>query len=187
MCIDGPAGAGKSTLAAALAAELGAAPVVHMDDLYAGWDQDLGAPLSGRVRAWLLDAWQAGLPGRHLRFDWETGQYAAWVEVPAEPVVILEGCGSAARGIRDRAATLIWVEAPLELRMVRGLDRDGVAMEPQWRTWVDREAAHFAADGTRAAAELVVDGVTGLASIPRQPPRHEPRDQPATGPSSVPD
>ncbi len=161
VCIDGPAGSGKTTLAAAVARAVGGAPVVHMDDLYQGWDQPLGAHLAGRVDAWLLTPWEAGLTGKHPRYDWVLGRFGEWVQVPAAPVVILEGCASATTGVRDRASVVIWVEAPVSLRLERGLDRDGDALEAQWRSWQEREAAHFAADGTRAAADLLVDGRTG--------------------------
>lgn len=161
MCIDGPAGSGKTTLAAAVAQALGGAPVVHMDDLYQGWEQPLGDQLAGRVDAWLLTPWEAGLPARHPRYDWVQGQFSEWIQVPAAPVVILEGCASASTAIRDRASVVVWVEAPVALRLERGLDRDGDALKVKWRTWQAREAAHFAADDTRVAADLRVDGRTG--------------------------
>jgi uridine kinase len=162
LCVDGPAGSGKTTLAEAVARHMDA-PVVHLDDLYAGWGQELGAPLAARIGAWLLDAWQVGLPGWHLRFDWHRDRYDQWVEVPAAPVVILEGCGSAGRGIRQRATAVVWVEAPPEQRRRRGLDRDGTHMEPHWVTWAAKESVHYAEDATRAAADLIVDGSTGAA------------------------
>ena len=161
VCIDGPAGSGKSTLAAAVAQAVGAAPVVHMDDLYQGWDQPLGDQLAGRVDAWLLTPWAAGLAGNHPRYDWVRGRFGEWVQVPAAPVVILEGCASAAAGIRERASLVVWVEAPVALRLERGLERDGDALEGQWLSWQEREAAHFAVDDTRAAADVRVDGRTG--------------------------
>ena len=156
VCIDGPAGSGKTTLADGLARALGGAPVVHLDDLYEGWEQELGDPLSARLRAWLLDPWRDGLPGRHLRYDWHAARYAEWVEVPPGPVVVLEGCGSAAAGVRDRAAVVAWVEADAAVRLARGLARDGAAMTALWHAWQRREAAHFATDGTAAAAHLVL-------------------------------
>ena len=159
VCIDGPAGSGKTTLAGAIAQVLDGAPVVHMDDLYEGWTQQLGGPLSQRVDEWLLKAWERGSEGRYRRYDWAQERFEeSWVPVPAAPVVILEGCGSAARGIRDRASLVIWVEAPADLRLRRGLQRDGLALEGQWRAWQARESAHFAADGTRSAADVHVDG-----------------------------
>ncbi len=154
VCIDGPAASGKTTLAELLASMLDC-PVVHLDDLYQGWQQDLGA-LGPRLAAWLLDPWEVGLPGRYLRFDWALGRYREWVEVPAGPLVILEGCGAAGRHIRPRAALVVWVEAPGDERLARGISRDGVGLADHWRSWQSAEDAHFAADQTRAAADVVV-------------------------------
>ena len=81
--------------------------------------------------------------------------------VPVAPVVILEGCGSGSARIRERASLVVWVEAPAELRLERGVERDGAALAPQWREWQAHEQAHFTADGTRAAADVIVDGVSG--------------------------
>ena len=60
VCVDGPSGSGKSTLAARLAAALGDPPLVHMDDLFPGWDglaaavplltEQVVAPLAPRAR-----------------------------------------------------------------------------------------------------------------------------------------
>lgn len=161
VCVDGPAGSGKTTLAGALAEALGGAPVVHLDDLYEGWSQELGATLAARVEAWLLIPWAAGLAGMHPRYDWGIGRYCEWVPVPAAPIVVIEGCASGSWGTRRSASLVVWVEAPAELRLQRGLDRDGPALEAQWRDWQAHEEAHFASDGTRAAADVRVDGTTG--------------------------
>lgn len=157
VCVDGPAGSGKTTLATRLSAELGGAPVVHLDDLYEGWHQELGAPLAARLTAWLLDPWTRGAPGRFPRYDWAADAFTAeWVEVPAAPTVILEGCGSASSGVRARASLVVWIEAEPRVRMARGIQRDGEHLAGQWRDWQCREAEHFAADGTREAADVVL-------------------------------
>lgn len=162
VCVDGPAGSGKTTVARALAAALpGDVAVVHLDDLYQGWEQPLGEPLARRIEAWLLLAWEAGLPGRHLRYDWAEERFTGWVDVPCADVVILEGCGSAAALVRRRAAAVIWVQAPADDRLRRGIARDGAALAGHWSRWQQHEAAHFAADATRDAATLLVDGLTG--------------------------
>lgn len=162
VCIDGPAGSGKTTLAGALGEALGGAPVVHMDDLYRGWTQELGAELAARVDDWLLSPWQAGSMGRYRSFDWANDRFAdEWTIVPPAPVALLEGCASASRGIRGRASLVVWVEAPPALRSRRALMRDGEWMSEQWRAWQSHEAEHFAADATRQAADVVLDGSTG--------------------------
>src|SRR5690606_26299343 len=69
--VDGPAGSGKTTLAgrleeAAETHEVGCA-VVHMDDLYAGWE---GLRAGGEALTTLLHALAAGEPASYRRYDW---------------------------------------------------------------------------------------------------------------------
>lgn len=52
----------------------------------------------------------------------------------------------------------MWVEAPAPLRLARGLARDGEPLAGHWRRWQESAAAHFAAEDTRARADLRVDG-----------------------------
>jgi hypothetical protein len=44
------------------------------------------------------------------------------------------------------------------MRLARGLARDGADLAAHWRRWQQSEAAHFAAEDTRARADLRVDG-----------------------------
>src|SRR3954447_14914404 len=86
VCIDGPSGAGKTTLANDVAADL-AAPTVHMDDLYPGW---AGLRAATHVaREWVVGPLAEGLPARYRRWDWAAGEYAEWVQLPASEVVVL--------------------------------------------------------------------------------------------------
>jgi len=154
VCVDGPAGSGKTTLAAALADAAGA-PVVHMDDLYPGWD---GLPRVTDQLEGLLRPLSAGRAGRYRRYDWHRGAFAEEVEVPPAELLVLEGVGSGSRVVADLVTVLVWVEAPYDLRMRRGLERDGDAFAPYWHAWAEAEREHFATEGTRDRADLVVDG-----------------------------
>lgn len=155
--VDGPAGSGKTTLAAGLAEALGGAQVVHMDDLYEGWS-GLGPALWPRLLAQVVTPLAAGRPGRYQRYDWVDGRFAEWHDVPVAPALVIEGVGSAAAPVSSYAVLRVWVEAPPDERLRRGLERDGEAMREQWLAWQDREAAHFARDRTRSRADVVVDG-----------------------------
>jgi uridine kinase len=155
VCVDGPAGSGKTTLAGRLAEELDA-PVLHLDDLYEGWS-GLGGVWE-RLEAQVLQPLAAGRPARYQRYDWEREAFAEWREVPAPRVLVLEGCGSAPRALGGRAVLVAFVEAPADVRLRRGLERDGEAMRPHWERWMELEAAHFEAEGTRGRADVLVDG-----------------------------
>jgi hypothetical protein len=163
VCVDGPAGSGKTTLAAALGALTGAV-VVHMDDLYDGWG---GLPRLSDQLDGLLVPLSAGEPGAYLRYDWDLEEYVETVTVEPSPLLVLEGVGSASRPHAALCTVLAWVEAPDGLRLQRGLTRDGPQLEVEWRRWLVDEAAHFAEHDTRARADLLVDG-TGIT--PPYPP-----------------
>lgn len=157
VCIDGPAGSGKTTLALRVA-ELCGAPVVRMDDLYPGWTGlfevepevlDLLGPLAD------------GRAGTYRRFDWEAEEYRESHRVDPVPLLVLEGVGSGNRAWRGLVTTLVWVEAPDEVRLARGLARDGEAHRERWLQWMKDEARLFAQEQTRSHVDLVFDTVHG--------------------------
>lgn len=159
VCIDGPAGSGKTTLAARLGDVLGAT-VLHLDDLYEGWTGLDG--VFERLDDQVLTPLAAGRPGRFQRYDWEAGRFAEWRDLPVPEHLVVEGCGSAAGALGDRAVLVAWVEAPIDVRLARGLARDGEQMRAQWLRWQALEDVHFARERTRDRAEVAVDGTTGL-------------------------
>jgi energy-coupling factor transporter ATP-binding protein EcfA2 len=155
VCVDGPAGSGKTTLAAAVAALRPEARVIHMDDLYDGWD---GLPRLTAQLAGLLRPLARGEVGSYRRYDWDAGRYAATVAVPPGPLLVLEGVGSGSRAHADLTTVLAWVEVAPDLRLRRGLARDGLAMEDRWRQWAVDEQQLFLREGTADRADLLVDG-----------------------------
>lgn len=166
VAVDGPAGSGKTTLAAALAAEARArglsAAVVPTDDVLRGWDglDVLGPRLLADVVAPLV----AGRDGAYRRYDWHARAVAETVVVPRADLVVLEGVGSAHLGYDDVLAAVAWVEAPRTLRRTRGLARDGEELAADWDRFVVDEDALHARERTRERADLLVDGVSGEAT-----------------------
>jgi chloramphenicol 3-O-phosphotransferase len=156
VCVDGPSGSGKTVFAGRLAAALGDAPVVHMDDLYPGWDGlEMAVPL---LHDEIVAPLAAGRPARARRYDWVHGAYTVARDLGTPPVLVVEGVGAGARLIAPFAVLLVWVEAPAAERFRRAMERDGEAYRPHWEHWARQEEAHFAAEGTRARADVVVDG-----------------------------
>ncbi|MFT4289237.1 4-amino-4-deoxy-L-arabinose transferase [Nocardioides sp.] len=150
--IDGPAGSGKTTLAAAVA-DLAGARVVHLDDLYEGWD---GLPRIDAQLGSLLRPLAEGRPGSYRRYDWHTGHFAETVVVEPAGLLVLEGVGSGADAYSALGTVLVWVEAPDEVRMRRGIERDDDAFAPYWDAWARSERALFARERTRERADLIV-------------------------------
>jgi uridine kinase len=56
----------------------------------------------------------------------------------------------------DLVAVRVWVEAATDVRMARGIDRDGEAFRPHWQRWAAQERELFGADRTRERADLIV-------------------------------
>lgn len=156
VALDGPAGSGKTTLAARLEERIGSAGLrvvtVHLDDLYEGWTGLAG--VWERLSSWVLEPLAQGRPGRYRRYDWEAEGWGEWRDVPVPDVLLVEGCGSAPRAVDPLAVLRVWVEADARRRLERGLARDGEEMRDHWLAWMASEAAHFEREHTRERADV---------------------------------
>jgi uridine kinase len=99
-----------------------------------------------------------GLSGSYRRFDWDADRFAETVTVEPVDLLVLEGVGSGSLRHAALVTTLVWVSVPHELRMRRGLERDGAAVQAHGRQWAIDEAEHFVSERTRERADLLVDG-----------------------------
>lgn len=169
LCIDGPAGSGKTTLTAAV---VDAVPpevsvrVVHLDDVYPGWS-GLAQGVDRAARL-LVAPLARGEAGGYRRYDWVAGQEAEWHDVSPVDLLVLEGVGAGSADFAAHITTLVWVEAPRDVRLARGLERDielhGLLedrdrLRTRWRAWSADEDALHARHRTRERADVVVEGV----------------------------
>ena len=163
VAVDGPSGSGKTTLALgvrrALMERTGAdVGLVHMDEIYPGWDGLAAAP--GLLAEQVLSPLSRGEPGTHRLWSWVRDAWAGTRVVPPTPLLVVEGCGSSVGPARPYVAVSVFVDADRDLRRRRGLARDGAAYEPHWDRWAAQEAELFEGDRTRRRADLVVDTTT---------------------------
>lgn len=157
VAVDGHAGSGKTTFAAALAEELAGAPVVHLDDLatheqFFGWTR--------RLETEVLAPLSQGAAARHRVYDWTARRFGATREIPPAPVVLVEGVGSGRRALRPHLAHLVWMDLPAAVARARGEARDGPELAAFWQGWACAEAAHFAADPSRPSADVLIHGAS---------------------------
>lgn len=157
VCVDGPAGSGKTTLADALGARLDDATVVHMDDVYRGWDTDFDE-VHSRLRGQIVEPLQHGRPARYQRYDWAAERFDVWVDVPVPAVLLLEGVASGSQILDPWRSLLVWVEVDRPERLRRGLDRDGPQVLHHWLTWMRHEEVEHDRQRTRARADVRLRG-----------------------------
>ena len=156
LAIDGPAGAGKTTFAAQLEAELSVdatVKVIHMDDLYSGWEN----ALSNALYEILDRITTAHLAGREFvikKFNWDAMQFDTEELVPLTDYLIIEGVGAAQQIVRDCGATTYWLDVEPAIGLQRVLERDGAHIEAQMRLWQVEQDKHFIRDETRENCEF---------------------------------
>jgi uridine kinase len=155
VAVDGPGAAGKTTFAARLARELGGVQVVSTDD-FASWDEPL--ELWPRLLEGALEPLSRNEIGRYRRTDWDRTGVEAWGEVRPAEFVILEGVSASRQAFRPYLAYSIWVETARDLRLRRGLERDGGNARAQWERWMAEEDDYVELERPQERADLVVRG-----------------------------
>jgi uridine kinase len=166
--LDGRSGSGKTWLTRQLAAPIGA-PVIHLEDLYPGWDGL--AATAELLAAWVTGPLGRGQPARWRRFDWDTMSYAEWHTTGPANVIILEGCGSIRAGLASTYAARIWAEAPTLTRRQRLRARpDWPAYAPHAGQWAQAEDRLYQAEQTRSHCDFIIGnpGADGAVTVTPQ-------------------
>lgn len=102
--------------------------------------------------------------------DWEHDEFGTsldgWETTQRAPIVIVEGVTCTRRQAADRLAFSVWVDAPSDVRLARGIERDGGTHRHLWLRWMSEEQTFFNADRTRSRADLRVLGATDVPHDP---------------------
>lgn len=164
IAIDGPAGAGKSTLAKRIKDNLvdlvgnENISIVHMDDLYEGWDNALTKQLTKTLVSQILTPVSMGKRFSYRKYDWLSGRFGDFDKQDSPKFLILEGVGAGQKVTRKYADHLIWIDIDAETGLQRVLQRDGDYLESQMRIWQMRESSHFSTENTRDCATIRING-----------------------------
>ena len=172
IAVDGRGGSGKSTLARYLQEALEANALVEMDDFYHRSEDRETPPRShgrnfdlDRIASSVLAPLQAGHSAKYQRYDWDLDDLAEWHSLEGG-VVIVEGVYSSSQRLRDYFDLRLWVEAPYDVRLARGVARDGADMRHTWvEEWMPAEDRYVSDENPDASADVVFvgDGADGTA------------------------
>ena len=173
VAIDGCGGAGKTTLAKILSRALDNAGircgVVHFDDFYlpyahrsTGCNEEfpVGANFDWRrLREQVLLPLRAGRDAIYSRYDWEMKAMAEDQFVSASATVIVEGVYSYRKELESLYDLSIWVDCPRNIRLTRGIERDGEDRRAQWQyDWMPAEDRYVEVHRPHERADMVVSG-----------------------------
>ena len=115
-----------------------------------------------RFEAQVLNPLLSGSDAHFRVRDWKNDEFGSslsgWKTVAWSPVVVLEGLTCTRAAAVDCLAYRIWVEAPDEVRLRRGLERDGETHRRLWLDSMRTERQFFTDDATAARADLRVNG-----------------------------
>jgi uridine kinase len=158
IAIDGPAGAGKTTLAHEIFLALSntmSVQVIHMDDLYDGWDNALSKDLS-KILQYVVSQHEVKSPASIQRYNWESSSFGESEKLPVSDLLILEGVGCGDKELQDRFAALIWMEIDPEDGLKRVVNRDGLQVQDQMQKWLRTQAEYFLQHSTREKADFIL-------------------------------
>ena len=158
ICIDGPAGSGKTTLAKNLQKQLENSFIIHMDEIYEGWKNSLNERLVSNINNWIISPMQNNEPIQYKKFDWHLNLRNEQVVIKDYKFIILEGVGAVSFGIRDKSALNIWIEGRQEILLKRVLERDGVQIKEEMLTWQIKEQEYFTKHDTKNHCDIWIDG-----------------------------
>lgn len=171
VAIDGPGGAGKSTLAQLLKEQLKTlewiVAVVKHDDFYLPYSQRENQQVQvigrdfdwERLRDQVLTPIREGRSAHYQRYDWETDVLAEWRTISASDAVLVEGVYRMRRELAHLYDLKIWVECPRAIRLARGIARDGEKARTLWeQDWMPKEDTYVKTHRPRENADLLMNG-----------------------------
>ena len=119
ICIDGPAGSGKTTLANSLSKYLDNCPIVHMDEIYEGWEEALSQKTANDLYNWVIQPLLDKQVIEFFKFDWALSKRYEKVVIKTQPYLIIEGVGSSVKKVSEHACLKIWIEVEQNIGIQR--------------------------------------------------------------------
>ena len=169
VALDGPGGAGKSTIARKLSETCNLISIVHGDDFYAPMEEHTRSALTpkngymryfdwARMRSELLEPLSRGDRARYRRYDWGINQLTEWIDQPAEGIVLIDGVYSFRPELRKFYGYSIFVDTPKAQCLARLVKR-GENTGEEIRRWRAAEDYYLTHIDIASAVSVIVSGV----------------------------
>lgn len=129
--------------------------VLHTDDFASPTNPINWWP---RLVSEVLEPLSRNQPARYHRTDWGNPDHQQWGEVIPAEFVILEGVTASREAFQPFLTYSVWIETPRELRLARGLKRDGEEARAHWEEWMAGEDNYAKREKPRERADLVLPG-----------------------------
>ena len=168
LALDGRCGSGKTTLADGLTRQFPASIVLHTDDFYLpptqrvrGWEKTPCANMDlTRLRDEALRPAYAGQPVAYRAYSCREGAFLPPAQLPAQPLVILEGSYSHHPLLRPYETLRVFVTCTKPEQTRRLQAREGARYADFAARWVPLEEAYFTQHNIEDAADFVMDTTT---------------------------
>jgi len=166
--IDGLGGSGKSTFAKELLVFMPDAIIVHMDDFYkpkvlrdaSNTNSEVGAFFDWqRLEKQLLIPFIENREILIQKYDWESDYLKNWQSIPNATNVIIEGVYSTRKELLKYYNLKIWIDCPAEIRLLRGIERDGIEIKEYWQNvWMKQEEDYYKKHKPFLSSDVKIDG-----------------------------
>lgn len=153
--IEGPSGTGKSTLAAYLASRWPQGRqvhVLHMDDLYRGWDGLARA--SEMLYQEILKPRSLGRSSWVTFWSWTNDALGESVLIDKDVDLIVEGCGCLTGQTSALCDYSMWLNEETSVRKARALSRGGEDLDAHWDRWESQYEEFTRANDPAARASI---------------------------------
>ncbi len=168
IAIDGCGGSGKSTLAEHIVSRYVGGQIIHMDDFYKPsnersqleiWEKEAGEDYDiKRLKQDIIIPVINGMEARYQRYDWGLDKLAEWHTIEPNGLIIVEGVYAISDQLHNMFDIKIFVECNRDLRLKRGLMRDGENALESWEHWMIGEDKYLQEQKPRDRSDFIISG-----------------------------
>lgn len=167
IAIDGLGGSGKSTFSQCIRELDSRIEVIQMDDFYLqsnlrpkmnledvpdGGNFDIDRLIDQVIKPYNNDK-----PIRYQKYDWIEDKLGELVEIDKGKILVIEGVYSLHKSLRSYFDIKIWVECNRDLRLHRGLVRDGESAYDNWvGEWMPLEDKYVKNQKPNKVAQYII-------------------------------